>query len=123
MKIAVATRNFSRIARHAGQTHDWLVYDGRPDAPVRITLDKAQLPHHFRDEGPHPLDGVAVIVAGSAGDGFVRRMAKRGTQVRVTGETDPRTAAEAIFSGSSLKPPRFNPGTLLCKIHDLFSIH
>jgi hypothetical protein len=127
MKIAIATRHFLTIARHAGQTSEWLVYDDQARqtllSPMRLTLGKDQLPHYFLEGGPHPLDGVAIIVAGSAGDGFIRRMAKRGAEVCITGETDPRSAAETILSGKPLPPPRFNPGSLLCKIHDLFSRH
>ena len=126
MKIAVATRRFARIARHAGQTRDWLLYDcpaGAVPEPVRVTLTKAQLPHHFRDDGPHPLDGTDIIVTGSAGGGFVRRMAKRGTTVLVTAERHPRTAAEKLVAGTPLAPPGVNPLAFLCKIHDLFSKH
>ena len=126
MKIAIATRRFARIARHAGQTRDWLLFDGTGPTvadPTRVTLSKAQLPHHFRDDGPHPLDGTDIIVAGSAGDGFIRRMAKRGTQVVITAERDPRSAAEKLVTGQPLAPPGVNPLSFLCRIHDLFSKH
>jgi len=126
MKIAIATRSFTRVARHAGQTREWLIYDCADSAvpePVRITLTKAQLPHHFRDDGPHPLDGADIIVTGSAGDGFVRRMAKRGTRVLITAERNPKTAAAKLVAGTPLAPPGVNPFAFLCKIHDLFSKH
>lgn len=126
MKIAIATRRFARIARHAGQTRDWLLFEctGPTVAePVRVTLSKAQLPHHFRDDGPHPLDGMDIIVTGSAGDGFVRRMAKRGTRVLITAERNPKTAAAKLATGMPLAPPGVNPLAFLCKIHDLFSKH
>lgn len=126
MKIAVATRRFARIARHAGQTREWLVFDCPASAvpePVRVTLTRAQLPHHFRDDGPHPLDGADIIVTGSAGEGFIRRMARRGTRVLITSERDPRVAAEKLVAGRSLAPPAFNPTAFLCRIHDLFSRH
>ena len=126
MKIAIATRRFGRIARHAGQTRDWLLYDcpgSTVPEPQRISLTKAQLPHHFCDDGPHPLDGADIIVTGSAGEGFVRRMAKRGTQVMITAERDPQVAATKLATGSPLAPPAINPLGFLCKIHDLFSKH
>lgn len=122
MKVAIATRNFTKVARHAGQTRDWLIYDGSGE-PTRITLTKAELPHHFRDDGPHPLDGVDLMVAGSAGDGFIRRMAKRGTRVMITSEKNPHIAAEKLAGGQPLSPPGLNPLGFLCKIHDLFSRH
>ena len=61
-------------------------------AGERIELAKEQVIHHFDDNGPHPLDGVEVVIAASAGDGFIRHMAKRGAQVLLTGETDPAAA-------------------------------
>lgn len=126
MKIAIATRRFATIARHAGQTREWLLYDcpgAEVSEPQRVTLTKAQLPHHFRGDGPHPLDGADYIVSGSAGDGFVRRMAKRGTEVLLTAERSPPAAAASLAAGKPLPPPGPNPLGFLCKIHDLFSKH
>ena len=92
MKIAIATKaNGTQVSGHAGQATDWLVYDCQPGAtlpePQHIELTKAQLPHHFQDDGPHPLHGVEVVVAASAGDGYIRHMEKWGAQVLLTGET------------------------------------
>jgi len=127
MKIAIATKHFITVSGHAGQTRDWLVYDcqpGRPlPEPARITLEKEQLPHHFKDDGPHPLHGVDILVAGSAGDGYIRHMAEWGAQVLLTGESEPRTALEKILGGEALPDTRFDPTTLLCKLRDLFSRH
>ena len=86
MKIAVAAKdNWAQVAGHAGQARHWLVFDCQPGAPlpepVRVELAREQLPHHFKDEGPHPLHGVEILVAGSAGDGYVRHMDKWGAQV------------------------------------------
>ena len=127
MKIAIATRHFETVSGHAGQTRDWLIYDCLPGQaipqPIRVALTKEQLPHHFKDDGPHPLHGVEIIVAGSAGDGYIRHMAKWGVQVLLTGETTPRSALERILSGDALPDTRFDPTTLLCKLRDLFSHH
>jgi predicted Fe-Mo cluster-binding NifX family protein len=96
MKIAVATRDGSHVSGHAGQTRHWLVFDlaGHRLAdplppPMRIELAKDEVFHHFTDDRPHPLDGVEIVVAGSAGDGFLRHMKTRGAEVLLTGETDP----------------------------------
>lgn len=127
MKIAIATKHFDTVSGHAGQTRDWLLYDCVPEQPiaepVRITLTKEQLPHHFKGDGPHPLRGADVIVAGSAGDGYIRHMAEWGAQVLLTGETSPRAALENILAGEALPDTRFDPTTLLCKLRDLFSHH
>ena len=130
MKIAIATRNFSIVSGHAGQTRHWLVYDLSGHrlsqllpAPLHVELDKEQLLHVFADDGPHPLDGVDIIVAASAGDGFIRHMKKRGADVLVTGETDPAVAITRIVAGEALPDPRFDVTTTLCKLRDLFSRH
>ena len=127
MKIAIATRRYATVASHAGQTKEWLLFDcipGQPlPEPVRIELEKAQILHHFEDDGPHPLDGVEIMIAASAGDGFVRHMAKRGAQVLLTGETDPRAALQKVLAGEALPDKRFDITTVLCKLHDLFSKH
>jgi hypothetical protein len=127
MKIAIATKRFATVSGHAGQTRDWLAYDYTPGQPLpaaqRITLKKEQMLHDFDDSGPHPLDGVEIVVAGSAGDGFIRHMAKRGAQVLLTGETDPRAALEKILAGEALPDTRFDITTTLCKLRDMFSRH
>jgi len=125
MKIAIPSDDGARVAGHAGQARHWLIYDNDTAAaqPRRIELDKPQVLHHWKDQGPHPLDGVDVIVAASAGDGFVRRMTKRGVEVVLTGERDAGRAAAAVRSGERLPKPPFNPHLLLCKLRDLFSPH
>ena len=128
MKIAVATKNhWTKVSGHAGQTRDWLVFDCVPGQsigePQRIQLTKEQLPHFCKDDGPRPLHGVDIMVAASAGDGYLRHMAKWGAQVLLTGETDPRLALTKILAGECLPETRFDITTTLCKLRDLFSRH
>jgi predicted Fe-Mo cluster-binding NifX family protein len=128
MKIALATKNDgAAVAGHAGQTRDWLVFDCQPGhliaGPLRVQLTKDQLPHYFQDDGPHPLHGIEVMIAASAGVGFIRHMEKWGAQVLLTGETDPRIALEKILAGEALADTRFDISTTLCKLRDLFSRH
>ena len=127
MKIAIATKDFATVAGHAGQARQWLVFDCQPGqplpAPTRLSLEKDQVIHHADDALPHPLDGVGVVIAASAGDGFLRHMAKRGAQVLLTGETDPGRALAKVAAGEVLPDPRFNPTKILCKLKDLFSPH
>lgn len=128
MKIAIATQDdWSRVSGHAGKALHWLVFDCQPGqgvpAPQRVLLSTAQLPHHFRDDGPHPLHGVAVMVAGSAGDGYIRHMEKWGAQVLLTGEVDAFTALDKIRAGEALPDTRFDVSTALCKVRDWFSRH
>jgi predicted Fe-Mo cluster-binding NifX family protein len=128
MKIAIATKDHgTQVSGHAGQATDWLVFDCQPGAaipkPQNIVLTKEQLPHHFRDDGPHPLHGVEIIIAASAGDGYIRHMEKWGAQVLLTGETDPLVALQKILAGEALADTRFDVTTTLCKLRDLFSRH
>lgn len=130
MKIAVATKDWTTIAGHAGQARRWLVYDLAelsPDAPppeaTRVELAKDEVFHHFADDAPHPLDGVALMIVGSAGDGFVRHLRKRGAEVAMTGESDPTEALRRLAAGEAQPDRRFDITTSLCKIRDLFSRH
>lgn len=128
MKFAIATKdNWSKVSGHAGKTPDWLLFDCQPGQPIPeplcIRLGKEQLPHYFRDEGPHPLDGIEVVVSASAGDGYIRRMKKRGAAVLLTGETDPRIALQKVLAGEALADTRFDITTVLCQLRDLFSRH
>lgn len=125
MKIAIAAKDFATVSSHAGQARQWLLYDCLPGAPLppgqRIELAKEQVIHHFDDNGPHPLDGVEVVIAASAGDGFIRHMAKRGAQVLLTGETDPAAALARVLAGEVLPDTRFDPTLILCKLKDLLT--
>lgn len=124
MKIAIASKDFTEVSSHAGQTRHWLLYDSeQPGSPQRISLEKEQLIHYFKDDGPHPLDGVELVIAASAGDGFIRHMAKRGAEVVLTGEKDAGRALAAVLAGEVLPDQRFDPTRVLCKVRDLFSRH
>jgi predicted Fe-Mo cluster-binding NifX family protein len=130
MKVAVPTKDWLAVSGHAGQAQRWLVYDLAAHRlgetlpqPARVELTKEQLPHYFKDDGPHPLDGVEIMIAGSAGDGFIRHMKKRGADVILTGETDPETAIAHVLRGEALPDQRFDITTTLCRLRDLFSRH
>ena len=128
MKIAIAvTSDFAKVSGHAGRARRWLVFEAADPAnipaPHRIELEGEMVFHHFGDGGPHPLDGAEIILAASAGDGFLKHMDKRGIEVVLTGETDPAKAV-ADFLGDRLAAPKARPiGSLICKTLDLFSKH
>lgn len=128
MKIAIATKDFATVSSHAGQTRQWLVYDLSAHranqllpAPLRVDLEKEQVLHVFEDNAPHPLDGIDIVVAASAGDGFIRHMKKRGAEVLLTGESEPAVAITRILAGEALPDQRFDITMALCKVRDLFS--
>ena len=60
MIIAFAAKQFEAVSGYAGQAREWLLYDCVPRQPIpepnRVTLNKDQVLHHFKDHDPHPLD-------------------------------------------------------------------
>lgn len=130
MKIAIATKEFSTVCNHAGQARQWLLYDLSDHranqllpAPSRINLDKTQVLHVFEDNMPHPLDGIDLVIASGAGDGFISHMKKRSSEVLRTGETDLAVAISRILAGEAPPDPRFDITATSCKLRDLFSRH
>jgi len=127
MKIAIATEDYVRVAGHAGQAARWLLFDCAPGhdigQPVRVELSKPQIFHHWESAEPHPLDGIEIIVARSAGDGFLRRMQKRGVDVLLTSEPLADAALLKILAGEALPDPRWDVSLALCRLRDLFSRH
>ncbi|MBF0166937.1 MAG: hypothetical protein HQL45_04840 [Alphaproteobacteria bacterium] len=128
MQIAVASGDFKSVSGHAGQVRRWLIFEGEMGQPAsmseRLELESGQVFHHHKDkDGPHPLDAAQVLISRSAGEGFLRRMAKRGIDVRLTSERNAKKAADDFLAGC-LKPAH-PPGlmSLFCKLRDLFSQH
>jgi len=104
VKIAVTSQNFLTITQHAGRTRRFLIYQAEPgQEPVeieRIDLPSGITFHDLPDEAAHPIDGVDVLLCGSAGNRFHARMAQRGIEAIATTETDPVTAIKAYFAGT-----------------------
>lgn len=108
MRFAVTSQNFRTITGHAGKARRFIIYEVQsPDEIAEVT--RLDLPitmaiHGFDSRLQHPLDETDILITGSAGDGFVMRMAQRGVRVVRTGETDPMEAIRGCFFGN-LKPP------------------
>jgi len=104
MIVAVASQNFTTVTQHAGKTRRFLLFEavaGQPVRPAgRLDLPEGQAIHDFASDAPHPLDQARAVIAGSAGDGFVRRMATRGIDTILTQETDPLKAVEQYLAGT-----------------------
>lgn len=113
--IAVTSQNFRTITGHAGKARRFLVYAVEENMSVcetgRLDLPKEMAMHEFDDRFPHPLDGTAVLITGGSGDGFVRRMARRGIRVVATAETDPEAAVHAFLAGCLKSPARHEHGS------------
>lgn len=104
--IAVAIDNDGNIAAHAGRASQWLVYvvneESGADLAWRLDLTDIGSLHewHVRGDGNrHPLHGVDVAIAGSAGDGVIRRLAERNTELLTTSEISPLKALTAYQAG------------------------
>lgn len=124
MKIAVTSKGFECVTGHAGQAKNWLLFDlpdGEEWQVTHVSLTKAQTFHHFKDNEPHPLDGISALIAISAGESFITRMKKAGVDAVLTAETDPYRAVEDYLK-QQLSPPKPRPiGELFCKLRDAFS--
>ncbi|MDV7143151.1 nitrogen fixation protein [Tropicimonas sp. TH_r6] len=103
MMIAIASQNFRTVTGHAGRTRRFFIFEAllgqAPRETDRLDLPKDMSIHEFRDGGMHPLDLVDVVIAGSVGKGFVRRMEARGITAVATSETDPAKAAADYLAG------------------------
>jgi len=117
VKFAVTSQDYLTITAHAGKTTRFLLFEadpaGEPVETGRLDLDDEQTIHNFRG-GRHPLDGVHVLIARSAGQCFVDRMKERGIVTVVAPDLMPREAVAAYLSGH-LKPASQADA---CECHD-----
>lgn len=107
MQIAVTSQNFRTVTGHAGKGRRFLIYevDGTSTTEVnRLDLPKEMSFHEFGGIA-HPLDGTAVLVTHSCGDGFRQKMAHRGIQVVLTDLEDPVAAAAAGYAAVTAAVP------------------
>ena len=108
MRIGVTSQNFRTVTAHSGKSRRFMIYQHTPDRQI-IQENKLDLPiemsiHEFPGHAAHPIDGLDVLITGSCGEGFKRKLAARGIRVVVTSETDPETAVAAVLTGAPLPP-------------------
>ncbi|MBK1701178.1 NifB/NifX family molybdenum-iron cluster-binding protein [Thiococcus pfennigii] len=110
MRVAVSSQNFRTVTPHAGKTRRFLIFEVEgADAPrevERLDLPPGMALHDYQGTD-HPLftSGLEAIVTGSAGSGFVQRLARAGVRVYATSESDPLAAVRALAAGEPLPPP------------------
>jgi hypothetical protein len=104
--IAVAADDEGNIAAHAGRAENWMVYVVGDDGVISLAWMLALTPMgslhewHVRGDGNrHPLHTVDIAIAGSAGDGVIRRLGERGTELITTTETIPLKAVQGYLAG------------------------
>jgi len=115
VKFAVVSEDFETISGHAGHACRFLLFEGEagrePKEIGRLELGEEQTIHHFQG-GAHPLDGIEVLIAGSAGQCFVERMRERGITTVAVPNMAPATAVAAYLMG--VIGPLTNPGACRC---------
>lgn len=112
MKIAVTSQNFKTITNHAGKARRFIVYDvTSPDNIVeidRLDLDSSMAFHNFNGD-KHPIDGVDVLISASFGEGFARKMARRGITASISEDSDILSSIKNyIQHGQHLPQPLHN---------------
>ena len=103
MKIAVTSQNRKTITEHAGKCRKFWIYEIDDKTVVKKTmleLAKEQSFHESHGAGPHPLDGINVLISGGAGQGLIRRLNNMGIQGLVTAETEPDSAVAHFLNGT-----------------------
>lgn len=107
MKIGIASQNLKTITGHAGKTRKFIVYEVNPDGSWKedhtIKLPKEMSMHEFSGTD-HPLDELDILIVGSCGSGFIRKMQRRGVEVIATSETSLVNAINTYASGQLLPP-------------------
>lgn len=103
MKLAVTSQNFRTVTGHAGKSRRFIVFETEagsvPHELERLDLPKEMSFHEFHGDGPHPIDGIDLLITGGCGAGFARRLAQRGIAVVVTDIQEPLEAIAAVMSG------------------------
>ena len=104
MKFAVSSQNWKTITRHGGKSRRWLLFEAEAGAEPRevgrLDLPEDETVHASHGAVHHPLFDMDVVLTGSCGEGFMRRMANQGVRTFATEEKDPVAAIKAWFAGT-----------------------
>lgn len=107
MKIAVTSQNYKTVTNHAGKARRYIIFEtnenGSPQEVERLDLPK-EMSFSMLKEGSHPIDGVDVVLSGSFGDGFARRMSKRGIIASLAQTQDPVEAIKEYLTHGQKLP-------------------
>jgi predicted Fe-Mo cluster-binding NifX family protein len=104
MKIGITSQNFRTITSHAGKCRRFMIFTVGEDQSIEET-DRLDLPlemslHAWDGVGEHPLFELDHLITAGCGDGFIRRMAREGVDVKMTSEADPMAAVQALIDGT-----------------------
>jgi predicted Fe-Mo cluster-binding NifX family protein len=111
MRFAVTSEDFRTVSPHAGHVRRFLIYEVGPYDQV-LEIERRELAEElmfavWHGQGPHPLDDVDVLIAGSFGAPFGAMMEKRGILAVATTRTDPLDAIHAFLEAGGV--PAFAP--------------
>ena len=99
----MTSQNFRTVTGHAGKGRRFLIFSLNAENTVaetdRLDLAKEMSLHAWDGNGEHPLFELDHLITAGCGEGFVRRMAREGVVVRITTETSPLVAAQALIDG------------------------
>lgn len=108
MKIGVSSQNFRTITSHAGKGRRFIFFEvdgnGNIEETDRLDLPKTMSLYETLPSSPHPLDELDVLITGSGGTGFLRKMDARGVKVVLTSASDPLEAVRSFAAGEELPP-------------------
>ena len=104
LKIGVSSQNFRTITGHAGKGRRFRVFETNDCVELQETepldLPKEMALHEWNGQDEHPLFELDYLITGSCGEGFIRKMSRQGVMVKITAETDPITAVNALLAGT-----------------------
>lgn len=113
IKIAIASQNRRTVSPHAGKcAHFWLL-DSADGSCRSLLLSPAQLLCQGGDLADHPLRGVDVLLAASAGQALAQRLQQLGITLSLTTESEPLAAARQWLAGRRATPCQ--PGKGRCQ--------
>lgn len=100
--IALTCQNRRDITEHAGRCRNFLIYtvEGpQISEPRLLELPVEGSLHHLPADGPHPLDGVDLLISASMGQGLRAKLGQRGIRTLLTRERNPLTAVQRYLQG------------------------
>ncbi|MDD4880946.1 MAG: NifB/NifX family molybdenum-iron cluster-binding protein [Gallionellaceae bacterium] len=103
MKIAVSSQNRKTVTGHAGKCRKFWIFevlDCEVTDKQLLELPIEETFHESHGAGPHPLDGINVLITGSMGEGMQGRLKQMGIVAVATAETDPDRAVAAWLDGT-----------------------
>ncbi|MBS1210704.1 MAG: Nitrogen fixation-related protein [Proteobacteria bacterium] len=111
MKIALASQNRRTLTAHAGKCrHFFIVDSANPATQASVNLAPGELLHNWSGSGPHPLDGIDVLIAATVGTGVAVKLTKRGMRVLATPERDLQHVVERLLNDTlPIEPIRSEP--------------